>query len=192
MNGFEAHRHFEPRPGQRITKSIDTVADERRMRFNDHLLEPRDQSPDGVVIAVWHRSRIEEVRGVVELDPRDSLAALVPGSPRLLNLRRNRAGRRVGARRIAPEIAHRAVPRTLAAGEKHRADAREIAALGHLFVDRQILIPLRIMLRTRTSEIDDEPIARGGRGGVRSEVVHLYDGRRCRLSPYTSAHVRHA
>ena len=162
------------------------------MRFDDHLIEIREVRRDRRVVALGHRSRIDEVRGVVELDPRDAFTAFVPGSPCRFDLSRNRAGRRVFARRVAPEIAHRAAPRTFASGEKHRADARTVAPLGHLFVDRQILIPPRIVRRTRPAKVDDEPIARRWCVRIRSEVVHLYDGRERRISPYTSAHVRHA
>ena len=121
---------------------------------------PRELRADRAVVALGHGPRIEEVRRVVELQPRDLLAAIPPRSQRRLDLCRDRSGGRVVASREAPEVAHRAAPRALASGQEDRPDACDVAPLGRFVFDRQILEAPRIVLRPGTSEIDDEAVAR--------------------------------
>src|SRR5207244_627501 len=98
-----------------------------------------------------HRARIEEVRGVVELDPTDRLAALSPRRSRGGKLGRYRAARRVAPRRLPPQIAHRAPPRAFSAGQEYRADARDLTPFGELVFDSEVVKPPRIVRRPRTA-----------------------------------------
>ena len=96
-----------------------------------------------------HRAVIEEAARVVELQvsnaarfrglgtgsARSRRGRLGPGREPELDLARDRAGRRVGLDRVAPEVAHHAAPRALAAGEEDRGDVDD-AAVGRRARDR--------------------------------------------------------
>ena len=117
MSGLQAHGDFEP-TGYQISKpqtpfSIRT-GKKRRVRFDDHTLEPGHSLGDLFVIVRRDRRGVEEAAGVVQLDvPRrrqrgDGIA----------DLRGDRASRHCLIEGVDPEIAHHAPERTLPVREK--------------------------------------------------------------------------
>ena len=65
-----------------------------------------------------------------------------------------------------PQIAHRASPRTLAAGEKHGRDSHSAAVHATLVFDEDTLMAPRVVMRTRTTVLEDEAVALAGGSGI--------------------------
>src|SRR4029078_9079011 len=94
------------RVGELVEKPVDAVADKRRMGFCDHPTEWPKCHRQRPVILVWHRTRIEEIRRVVQLDLRDRLATLRQGASRRRDLRRDGTGPRGAGGGGAPSHPH--------------------------------------------------------------------------------------
>ena len=143
------------------------------MGFDDDPIKSCELGGDLLIVAFGHRTRIEEIPRVVQLHLADRLALFPERQPCGCDLRGNRARRRVGRRRVLPEIAHHAAPRTLAAGEKNGRDPHRGSLVGPLVFDNQILIAPRVATRSRTATLQDEPVACGGSRRIHNLFIRL-------------------
>ena len=166
--------------------------DERRMRLDDDPRRgPASVGGDGVVVLLRDGARIEEAAGVVQLHLRDGVDAAAPQFvARGGHLRRNGAGGVSSTCRVAPQVAHHAAPRTLAAGEKHRGHARHGPVGGPLVLDDQVLIPPGDRgegrgARKSTTNRSRASLAPGRRGRRRSSAFIRLAARR--RWPYTNS-----
>src|SRR5262245_33598501 len=105
MDRLEPHRHLEP-SREEVSKREARLADERRMRLDDHAPESADGLRDVAVVAARDRAGVEEAAGVVELYPRRRWKA----GERAADLRLDRAGSDRLLERVPPEVAHEAAP----------------------------------------------------------------------------------
>src|SRR5207342_3224031 len=89
-----------------------------------------------------------------------------------LDLVRDRAGRRVGLERVAPEIAHHAAPRALAPGEEERGDVDHAAVAVGLGIDDDSRHRPRIHRMPRAAASEHEAIARRSPGRIDGGRAH--------------------
>ena len=133
MRRLQSHRDFErrrPRPSSRAAASRSrkrrAIADQRADATPRSPATRRRRVARSPDVGRRHRPGIEEAAGVVQLEAGHTdrrSAGPASGAP-ARDLRRDRAGRRVGDGGVSPQIAHHAAPRALAAGEEHRRHAR--------------------------------------------------------------------
>src|SRR5512138_3549880 len=126
MDRLESHRDLET-SGDRPGEVAAARTDETRVRFDGYGCERLEKSRERVEILRRHRSRVEEIAGVVQLDAVRRLAGAKPGERPAQLLRQRAAGRRT-FECVPPEVAKRARERALAPCEENRQRALEMAA----------------------------------------------------------------
>ena len=106
------------------------------MRLDDDTVEAVHRRRNVLVIVRGNLLRVEEAPGVVQLD--------VPYRRQLVesrtDLRNDRACRNGLVERVAPEVAHDAAPRALAAGQEDRESARNPTVGPALVLDQRAMM----------------------------------------------------